>query len=80
MVFDKTGFFKFKISNNSKQNIDETTKNLYQPMDFENLKKKSPQNKSLQILVKFLRLPKKYPRVWVSKPIGFLFFVISISG
>jgi hypothetical protein len=48
VVFDKTAFVKFKISNNFKQNIDEThsktTKNLqenpYQPMEFKNLKKK----------------------------------------
>jgi hypothetical protein len=42
VIFYKTEFVKFKISNNFKQNIDETDskqpeihrKNPYQPMDF----------------------------------------------
>jgi len=48
VVFNKTAFVKFKISNNIKQNIGETDwkqpqihrKNPYQPMGFKNLKKK----------------------------------------
>ncbi len=43
IVFDKIEFFKFKIINNFKQNIDETDfqyNQPYQHMDFKNLKKK----------------------------------------
>ena len=47
VVFDETVFVKIKISNNFKQNIDETHskqpkiyENPHQPMDFKNLKKK----------------------------------------
>ncbi len=49
--FDKTAFIKFKISNNLKQNIDETYSkqpktNSYQPMDYRYLMKKSANQKS----------------------------------
>ncbi len=42
VVFDKTAFVKFRISDNFKQNIDKThwkqQKNPYQTMDFKSLK------------------------------------------
>jgi hypothetical protein len=94
VVFDKTAFVKFKISNNSKQNIDETHskqlkthRNMYTIQWVSKIsRKKSGNNKSrhfCQMFVISKRIP--YPgygfknvKKVYSLAYGFLFFVISI--
>jgi hypothetical protein len=68
VIFDKTSFIKFKISNNFKQDIDGTVlnhlqQNPYQSMNLKKLKKRNPGTKSLKTFA-----------------YGFLSFLISISG
>jgi hypothetical protein len=65
VVFNKTVFVKFKISNNSKQHMDETDSKqpkIYRkikPMDFKNLKKKIREPKVSRLLPKSSGFPIK---------------------
>jgi len=66
VVFDKTAFVKFKISNNFKQNIDEThskqpkihRKISHQSMNYKNVKKKI-RNQESQDYLKIFVISKK---------------------
>jgi hypothetical protein len=57
VVFDKTVFVKFKISNNKKtlmkhvQNTKNLSKNPYHPIDFKNLRKKSKEPKISRLVL-----------------------------
>jgi hypothetical protein len=59
VVFDKTAFVKFKISNNLKQNIDETHSKNKPKI----LRKIHPRNTSIQTFAKSLKFPKRKPSI-----------------